>query len=679
MATTILTESTAFDNKKIVCYTGCEQTTKVECNTQVKNIGILAHVDAGKTTLTEQLLYLSGEVRSAGKVDEGTAVTDWLGIERSRGISVKSSSAVLHVGEGKINLIDTPGHVDFIGEVERCLSILDGVILVLSAVEGIQAQTEVLWETLRRMKMPTVLFINKIDRMGCDIEGLLKELQERFSDRILCFSKAEGVGTRDCRVSLCSEKDTSFFDELQLIAAETDQDAQEQFERGTLGYPQALDAFLRQAKQGNAFPVYLGAASLGVGCGHLLAAVNAGIPSSSVNREGKPSGIVYKIEHDAVMGKACYVRMFSGELKNRDSVLLRGREVPEKVSQIRTVTGKKALDSGRVVSGDIAAVYGLSQGRVGDVFGNPPEIVQSHLAQPLFRVQAVPKNPEELSQLHRALEELAEEDPLLGLEWVNEEQELNVKITGMIQLEVLSALLQERYHLSAGFSTPTVIYQETPLKAGYGFEAYTMPKPCWAVVKFWIEPGPRGSGLVYRSEVSENDILRRYQNHIEASVPETLKQGLYGWEVTDLSVTLVEGEYHVFHTHPLDFFVATPMALMDGLQRCGTTLLEPMLRMRISSGEEILGKVIGDLLEMRGEFDNPVIHGSQFTLEATVPVATSMEFPVRLGILSSGKAVVSSRFDGYRPCPLELGETAKRRGVNPLDRSKWILQARGAL
>lgn len=650
----------------------------MECNTQVKNIGILAHVDAGKTTLTEQLLYLAGEVRSAGRVDEGTAVTDWLGIERSRGISVKSSSAVLHVGKEKINLIDTPGHVDFIGEVERCLSILDGVILVLSAAEGIQAQTEVLWNTLREMKIPTILFINKIDRMGCDVEGLLRELRERFSDRILCFCTAEGMGTRSCRVSLCSEEDGEFFDELQLISVETDPKAQEQFEQGTLGYPQALDAFLRQVRQGDAFPLYLGAANLGVGCGQLLAAVSAMFPSGS-GREGEPSGVVYKVEHDAVMGKACYVRMFSGELKNRDSVLFQGRETPEKISQIRMVTGRKALDTGRVASGDIAAVYGLSQGRVGDVFGRPPAFAKSRLAQPLFRVQAVPGKAEELSRLHRALEELSEEDPLLGLEWVNEEQELNLKITGMIQLEVLSALLQERYGLSAEFSAPTVIYKETPSRAEYGFEAYTMPKPCWAVMKFWIEPGPRGSGLVYRSEVSENDILRRYQNHIETSVPETLKQGLYGWEVTDLKVTLVEGEYHIFHTHPLDFFVATPMAVMDGLQRCGTTLLEPVLRMRISAGEEILGKVIGDLLEMRGEFDSPVIRGDQFTLEAAVPVATSMEFPVRLGILSSGKAVISSRFEGYFPCPLELGATAKRRGVNPLDRSKWILQARGAL
>lgn len=628
--------------------------------------------------MTEQFLYLAGEIRSAGKVDDGTSVTDWLGIERSRGISVKSSSAVLHVGQHKINLIDTPGHVDFIGEVERSLSILDGVILVLSAVEGIQAQTEVLWNTLRKMKIPTILFINKIDRMGCQIEKLLDELKEQFSEFCLCFCTAENTGTRDCSVALRGEDDHDFVDELLLAAAETDQQAQESLELGCLDYPQALSAVIRQVREGNIFPVYLGAANLGVGCGQLLAAVDAMLPFGS-GKGGEPSGVIYKIEHDDVMGKACYIRMFSGELKNRDSLLLKGKDTPEKISQIRTVTGKKSSDVGVVSCGDIAAVYGLSQGKVGDVFGNPPMHRQSRLAHPLFRVQAIPESPEQISKLHKALEELTEEDPLLELEWANQEKELNLKITGMIQLEVLSALLEERYGLSAEFSSPTVIYKETPLKAEVGFEAYTMPKPCWAVVKFWIEPGPKDSGLIYRSQVSENDILRRYQNHIETSVSETLKQGLYGWEVTDLRVTLIEGEYHVQHTHPLDFFVATPMAIMDGLQRCGTTLLEPLLKIRISAGEEILGKVIGDLLNMRGEFDSPVIRNAQFTLEATVPVATSMELPMRLGILSSGKAVFSSQFGGYAPCPLELGAQAKRRGVNPLDRSKWILQARGAL
>ena len=246
-------------------------------------------------------------------------------------------------------------------------------------------------------------------------------------------------------------------------------------------------------------------------------------------------------------------------------------------------------------------------------------------------------------------------------------------------MEILEALLRERYGLAVSFTPPTVIYKETPTRAGRGFEAYTMPKPCWAVIDLWIEPGPRGSGLSYSSQVPNNQIFYRYQNHIETALPRALKQGLYNWEVTDLKVTLVGGEHHTIHTHPLDFFLATPMAVMNGLQHTGSTLLEPMQNVRISAPEEYVGKVIGDMIAMRGVFDSPVIAGGRFTMEARVPAAAFMEYTVRLASLTSGRGMVSTRFAGYEPCPLELGAEARRRGVNPLDREKWILTQRSAM
>jgi ribosomal protection tetracycline resistance protein len=200
-----------------------------------------------------------------------------------------------------------------------------------------------------------------------------------------------------------------------------------------------------------------------------------------------------------------------------------------------------------------------------------------------------------------------------------------------------------------------VIYKETPTAAGEGFEAYTMPKPCWAIVRLLMEPGERGSGLAFRSIVGPNQMLPRYQNHVEKCLPDALKQGLYGWEVTDLKVTLIDGEHHIFHTHPLDFFVATPMAVMNGLVNTGTTLLEPMLDFRISAPEDAGGRIMGDLVHMRSEFDSPVISKGSFTVTGKVPVSTSMDFPVRLSSVTSGHGVLTTRFSGYQPCAIELG------------------------
>jgi ribosomal protection tetracycline resistance protein len=267
----------------------------------------------------------------------------------------------------------------------------------------------------------------------------------------------------------------------------------------------------------------------------------------------------------------------------------------------------------------------------------------------------------------------------MAREWNPEERELTVNVTGRIQTEILEYLLKERYNLSAEFSEPTVIYKETPTKTGVGLEAYTMPKPCWAIVELKAEPLPRGTGFLFESAVAPRDIAYRYQSHIETAVPETLKQGLYGWAVDDLKVTLTGGEHHNLHTHPLDFFLATPIAVMKALADAGSTLLEPLILLKLTADESLSGKLIGDAIAMRGTFDNPVISKGQVYIEATVPVAESADYHARFMSLTSGRGKYSASFCGYSECPIELGATAKRRGINPLDRDKWILAHRGAI
>lgn len=639
---------------------------------KIKNIGILAHVDAGKTSVTEQLLYLSGAIRNAGSVDLGTAQTDFLSIEKERGISVRCAHTSFNYNGCTVNLIDTPGHTDFAGEVERCLVALDAAILVVSAVEGVQSHTENLWNALNEMNIPTAVFINKIDRAGSNFDFVLNtDLPTlKSSGKFIPFTLPENEESDTCEVKHISS------DTLTEFAADYDDTIAEQFLEGQEVKPEHLKNVLTECiTKRNLFPVLCGSAKLGIGIKELLDFITLYLPDAK--NEDKLSGIIFGIEHDKAMGKIAHVRLFGGILNSRDT--LPNFDDGSKISQIRKFNGQKFIDVGKVSGGDIAAICGIKNASVGDIIGEYA-CKGYRLANPFLSVKATPCDGGDITPLLNALQELAAEEPLLNCKWEKTEREILVSITGKIQLDVLKALLLERYGLRAEFSPPSVIYKETPASCGIGFDAYTMPKPCWAVVKLNIEPLPRGSGVIFEKEkIGNNTLAYKYQDHIKTSFFQNLEQGPLGWEVTDFRCTLVGGEHHFLHTHPLDFFVATPMALMKGFEETGTKLLEPFLKIRITAPADLLGKLVSEILAMRGEFDQPVIHLDKLTMEAFIPVATSLDFPVKLSSLSGGKATLFSSFGGYRECPLELGATAKRRGINPLDRSKWILYCRGAM
>ena len=651
----------------------------------ILNLAILAHVDAGKTTLTEQFLYHSGTIRKAGSVDSGSTQTDRLEIERTRGISVKASEASFTYQGVRINLIDTPGHSDFAGEVERALLAPDAALLIVSAVEGIQSHTERLWNALRKLGIPTVIFLNKIDRVGSRTREILAEMPKRLNmDGVTLLPMTEAIqeGLDGFAITYCAD----LIDQLAAAAADLDDEIALAYLEGEDINPQLLERVLRRGvREQKIVPIYCGAAQKSLGVEEVLNGILRFLPRASERQTDELSGLVYAIEHDKQMGKIARVRLFGGTLAARDALSLSDgvlslSDTGEKISQIRIADGAKFRDSGVAGAGEIAALCGLSNAKVYQTIGSYRLPEQLKLALPYLQVKATPETEEQLPALLKALTQLSDEDPLLACRFSKAEREILLSITGKIQLEVLTSLLWERYQLRANFSAPTIIYKETPSKAGYGFEAYTMPKPCWAVIKFFIEPLPQGSGFVYDDgNVPSNKLFYRYQGHIRQSVKASLSQGMLGWEVTDLKITLADGEHHTIHTHPLDFYVATPMALMDGLRNTGTTLLEPILRVKIRASEEFLGKILSDITRMRGEFDNPVVEGTVFTLEALIPAATSLEFPLRVASLTHGTALYSSDLAYYKPCPLELGATTPRRGPNPLDRSKWILYARGAM
>ncbi|MCL2815838.1 MAG: GTP-binding protein, partial [Oscillospiraceae bacterium] len=473
-----------------------------------------------------------------------------------------------------------------------------------------------------------------------------------------------------------------FTEKIIETICEKNDDLLEKYLDGKLQNPEIAEELKKQFAACQIYPVLKGSAISAKGVPELLDLICFICPNAKTANDpnGEVSGVIFKIEHNRQSGRLSHIRLYSGSIKNRDVIKNKTSGLEEKIAQIRKNKLPKTIDAGFLGAGDIGIICGFSNAKLGDIIGSGKNIPPSYkISAPLLRAKITPSDETKYPELASAISELSAEDPMLEMVWEQGKQELVVNITGLIQMEILESVLAERFDIDAKFSNPSVIYKETPAKPGYGFEAYTMPKPCWAVIKFFIEPGERGSGYVYKSEVGDNKIWYRYQSQIMQAIPDSLKQGPLGWNVTDLKITLVDGESHFLHTHPLDFIVTTPMAMMRGLVDCGTNLLEPMLDFRITADESLINKIIGEIISMRGTFESPSINGGNFTIEGRYPAAASIDFPIRFSSMTSGKGILSAAFSGYEPCPLELGATTPYRGINPLDRAKYILYIRGAI
>jgi len=634
----------------------------------IRNIGVFAHVDAGKTTLSEQLLMHSGAIRRAGSVDEGTAHTDNLPVEQRRGISVKATCVNLTWRDVSINLIDTPGHVDFSAEVERSLWALDAAVVVVCAVEGVQPHTETLFHALKEQSIPTLFFLNKTDREGADVPRVLAQIQRLLTPDAVLMEEDDAV--------------------TEFVCAQDDE-LLEQYLSGEEFAPDFIRARLTElTRAAAAYPVYSGSALRDEGVIPLLDAMVDLLPAPISSGDGL-CGVVFASTQERVLGRGVWVRLYAGSLENRAPVILpagvdplTGEEklVQRKITQIRRVDGS---DAGSLIAGEIGVIYGLGDVKVGQVLGDeallPRRVEPGRLRTPLITVQVIPEKPEDMQALRAACEALSAEDPLLQVRYAKALNELQLHVMGTIQLEIIQELLDTRFGMKVSFSKPAVIYKETIAKAASGFVAYTMPKPCWAIMRFEIEPAPRGSGVTFKSTVPVRDILLRYQHQVEQALPLALHQGRLGWQVTDVNITLVDGNHHQFHTHPLDFIVATPWGIQDGLVRGGSTLLEPILETRFLLPPDCVGRVMSDVALMRGEVTHTETDADRVLMTALIPVATSVDYASTLASATSGRGSMSVKLHGYRDCPLELGATAPRRSVDPLDTSKYILAARSAL
>ncbi|MGI5347100.1 GTP-binding protein [Streptomyces sp. CA-250714] len=650
---------------------------------RTRNIGILAHVDAGKTSLTERLLYDTGAIRTLGSVDAGSTQTDTGTIERQRGITVRSAVASFTVGDTPVNLIDTPGHSDFIAEVERALGVLDGAVLVLSAVEGVQPQTRVLMRTLRELGLPTLLFVNKIDRFGARYAGLLAEVRRKLAPHIVPLSLVHSLGTREARaLPLRLDTDPHDRDRVAEALAEHDDTLLERVVEGPpLTAAELRTALAAHTADGTAHPVYFGSALTGEGVGALIEGMARLLPGAPVHAptEGRtdpgraqPRGTVFAVERGPSGTKTAYVRLFAGELTLRQRVTLY-RDAPEgtreeSAGQITAleVVGDPGRHPARLRAGDIGRVGGLPQVRVGDRLGESTDEGEGgghrterrpHFAAPTLQsvVRPADPGPAAAARLHTALTDMAEQDPLLHAR-TEADGATSVLLYGEVQKEVIAATLAQEYGIEVVFTPSRTVCRERPTGTGEAYDgigATGRNSPAssghWATVGLRVEPGPRGSGTVFRYETELGALPYAFHRAVEESVHAALRTGPHGWAVTDCVVTLVRSGFAGPVSTAADFRGLTRLVLASALERAGTRVYEPYHSFELEVPADTLPQVTRALTALGALLTDTVPGRDTCALNGTIPARNVPRAERTLPDVTRGEATWWSRPAGDRP------------------------------
>ncbi|HEX6710346.1 MAG TPA: translation factor GTPase family protein [Rubrobacter sp.] len=639
------------------------------------NLGILAHVDAGKTTLTERLLYAAGVIDEIGRVDDGSTHTDYLILERQRGITIKSAVVSFVIGDVTINLIDTPGHPDFIAEVERVLGVLDGVVLVISAVEGVQPQTRVLMRTLQRLRIPTIIFINKIDRAGAQRERVLKGIVERLTPAIIPMGSTSELGTRSALYAPYAAGDAEFSSRMVDLLADHDEALLVAYvnDETKLSYRKLRDELAAQTGRALVHPVYFGSAITGAGVDSLIAGIKELLPAAEGDVDGPVSGTTFKVERGQAGEKIAYVRMFSGTVRVRDRLQF-GRDEEDKVTSIRVFERGSDVRSTSVGAGQIGKLRGLGEIRIGDTFGNSQTTTERHyFAPPTLETVIVPRCPADKGALHVALVQLTEQDPLINLRQDESTQELFVSLYGEVQKEVIQATLANEYDLDVTFRETTTICIERPIGTGAAAEIIGKePNPFHATVGLRIDPAPISTGVEFRLEVELGSIPLSFHKAVEDTVAETLRGGIYGWEVTDCTVTMTHSGFWAPSSTAGDFRNLTPLVLMSALEKAGTIVCEPIQRFHLEIPADTLGTTLSLLSRLRAVPQKQELRSSSCMLEGEIPAARVHELEQRLPALTRGEGVLECTFECYQPVCGAI-PTRPRSDHNPLNRKEYLL------
>ncbi len=641
------------------------------------NLGVLAHVDAGKTTLTERLLHLAGVLDEPGSVDSGTTQTDSLALERRRGITIKAAVVSFPLDDITVNVVDTPGHPDFIAEVERALGVLDGAVLVLSAVEGVQPQTRILMRALQRLRVPTLLFVNKIDRSGADVELVIDAIRRRLSPDLLPMGAAAGLGSRAATFSAYRPDDRAFRERELVALAEHDDRLLTAYVEGRERTPaQLLADAAAQTRDAVLYPVFAGSAATGAGVPELMAGIRTLLPTAPSHPSAEPTGRVFKVERGAAGEKVAYVRMFGGSVRTRQRLDLPGGRIG-KISGLQVFDGGRWVRADEVGPGRIGRLHGLTAVRVGDGFGSALREDAHHFAPPTLEASVEAVDPAKRPALRVALGHLADQDPLIAAR-TGEDGRPTVSLYGRVQQEVLGSTLAEEHGIEVEFSDASVLHVERPRRSGEAvLRLNTDENPYQATIGLRLQPGPPGSGFVFRVEVPARDMplylfksVEAFAASIEKHVRRELAHGRYGWEVTDCVVTMTEASYSVADGPPskrgptstsFDYRKVTPIVARRALDSARTRVCEPVLRAFLEVPTRDAATVQRLLGRWGAELAGQNSAGEFTQLEARLVARRLHELQHQLPDLTGGEGVLETRFDAYEPVrgrpPVRLGWT----------------------
>ena len=635
---------------------------------KIINLGILAHVDAGKTTLTESLLYTSGAIAELGSVDEGTTRTDTMNLERQRGITIQTAVTSFQWEDVKVNIIDTPGHMDFLAEVYRSLSVLDGAVLLVSAKDGIQAQTRILFHALQTMKIPTIFFINKIDQEGIDLPMVYREMKAKLSSEIIVKQK---VGQHP-HINV------------------TDNDDMEQWDAVIMGNDELLEKYMsgkpfkmseleqeenRRFQNGTLFPVYHGSAKNNLGIRQLIEVIASKFYSSTPEGQSELCGQVFKIEYSEKRRRFVYVRIYSGTLHLRDVIRISEKE-KIKITEMCVPTNGEIVPADHACPGEIVILADDTL-KLNDILGNEkllPHKTWIDNPMPLLRTTVEPQKPEQREALLNALAEIADTDPLLHFDIDTVTHEIILSFLGKVQLEVICSLLEEKYHVGVAMKEPSVIYLERPQKkASCTIHIEVPPNPFWASIGLTVTPLPVGSGTQYKSEVSLGYLNQSFQNAVMEGVRYGMEQGLYGWGVTDCQICFDYGVYYSPVSTPADFRFLAPVVLEQALKKAGTQLLEPYLSFTLFAPQEYLSRAYNDAPKYCAIIESTRLEKDEVIFKGEIPARCIGEYRNDLNFYTNGRSVCITELKGYQETS---GEPVfqPRRPNSRLDKIRHMFQ-----
>ena len=635
---------------------------------KIINIGILAHVDAGKTTLTESLLYTSGAIMEPGSVDKGTTRTDSMALERQRKITIQAAVTSFRWKGYKVNLVDTPGHMDFLAEVHRSLSVLDGAILVVSAKDGVQAQTRVLFHALRKMKIPTIIFINKIDQSGVVLEQTYQNIREKLTEDMIVMQE----------VHLCSEiilSDVADFEKWDAVIAGNDDILEKYLSGVPLTLWELQKEIKRRVQRGTLFPVYHGSAKDNIGVKELLEVITEVFSLETDDSQSELCGYVFKIEYTEQKKRRCYLRLYSGTLCLRETILLSKKE-KIKITEMSIPFDGEIVPADTADSGEIVILSDNTL-KLNDVLGDEkllPRKAWTDNPLPFLRTTIEPIKAEQREVLLDALTEIADTDPLLHFMIDSITHEIILSFLGKVQLEVVCSLLNEKYSVEVAIKEPTVIYLERPRKeAHYTIHIEVPPNPFWASIGLAVTPLPVGSGTEYESKVSLGYLNQSFQNAVMEGIRYGLEQGVYGWEVTDCRICFEYGVYYSPVSTPADFRFLAPVVLEQVLKKAGTQVLEPYLSFTLFAPQEYLSRAYHDAVKYDAVIETTSLKNNEAILTGEIPARRIGEFKSDLNFYTNGRSVCLTELKGYQETSGEP-VVQPRRPNSRLDKVRHMFQ-----